>query len=190
MSIRLILPINDARITAGIYNANYKKQFGWVHYGLDMTSKSNNRTVWGSGNGEITHCGWHKSGGNVIVAVYKNCELPDGSIKDIAMRYYHLDKIYVKVGDRININTKLGLYGNTGSSSGAHLHVECDTDIKYPNYTPQIAKNSGILKAGTDSTLNPAIVFFAKASSPDWQEVFNSGYDTVASSDLAYKTIK
>ena len=53
-----------------------------------------------------------------------------------------------------------------------------------------IAKNSGILKAGTDSTLNPAIVFFAKASSPDWQEVFNSGYDTVASSDLAYKVIK
>lgn len=110
---------------AGIYNANYKKQFGWTHFGLDMTDKNRkDYTVWGSGNGEITHCGWHKSGGNVIVAVYRNCELPDGTTKDIAMRYYHLDKIYVKVGDKINTNTRLGLYGNTGTSSGAHLHIE------------------------------------------------------------------
>ena len=124
MAQKLINAINDCRITAGVYNTNYKKQFGWVHYGLDMTSKSNNRTIWGSGKGEITHCGWHKSGGNVIVAVYKDCLLPDGRVKDIAMRYYHLDKIYVKVGDKITKDTKLGLYGNTGTSSGAHLHIE------------------------------------------------------------------
>lgn len=125
MAQRLIMPLNQCRVTAGYLNANYKKQFGWTHFGLDMTDKNRkDYTIWGSGNGEITHCGWHKSGGNVIVAVYKNCELPDGSTKDIAMRYYHLDKIYVKVGDRINKDTKLGLYGNTGTSSGAHLHIE------------------------------------------------------------------
>ena len=112
------------RCTAAPYNANYKKQFGWVHYGLDVTSKSGNKTIWGSGVGEITHAGWHKSGGNVIVAVYKDCLLPDGRVKDIAMRYYHLDKIYVKVGDKIKKDSKLGVMGNTGTSSGVHLHIE------------------------------------------------------------------
>ena len=191
MAQKLILPINKCRVTAGYKNANYKRDFGYNHYGADLTDRAkSDRTIWASGVGEVTHAGWSNSGGHVVIVVYRNCELADGRVKDIAVRYYHLDKIYAKVGQKTTKDTKLGLYGNTGSSSGAHLHIECDTDIKYPNYTPQIAKNSGILKAGTDSTLNPAIVFFAKASSPDWQEVFNSGYDTVASSDLAYKTIK
>ena len=191
MAQKLILPINKCRVTAGYKNANYKRDFGYNHYGADLTDRAkSDRTIWASGVGEVTHAGWSNSGGNVVIVVYRNCELADGRIKDIAVRYYHLDKIYAKVGQKTTKDTKLGLYGNTGSSSGAHLHIECDTDIKYPNYTPQIAKNSGILKAGTDSTLNPAIVFFAKASSPDWQEVFDSGYDTVASSDLAYKVIK
>lgn len=191
MAQKLILPINNCRITAGYKNANYKKQFGYTHYGVDMTDKQRKDfTIWASGVGEVTHTGWSDSGGNVVVVVYRDCELADGRVKDIVVRYYHLDKIHVKAGQKTTKDTKLGLYGNTGASAGAHLHVECDTDAKYPNYTPQIARNSGILKAGIDSTINPAIVFFAKASSPDWQAVTNSGYDTVLSSDLAYKVIK
>ena len=192
MAQRLIMPLNQCRITAGIYNANYKKQFGWTHFGLDMTDKNRkDYTIWGSGNGEITHCGWHKSGGNVIVAVYKNCELPDGRVMDIAMRYYHLDKIYVKVGDKITKDTKLGLYGNTGTSSGSHLHLETDSDTKYPNYTPQMGKsgNNNVLRAGNDKTLlHPAKVLWVKTTAPDNQSVSDSGFDTVAKSDLAFKT--
>ena len=191
MAQKLILPINKARITSGYKNANYKKQFGYAHYGIDVTDKAkSDKTVWGSGNGKITHCGWHPTGGNVVVAVYENCELPNGQVKDLAMRYYHLEKIYVKAGDKITKDTKLGLYGNTGASSGAHLHIEIDTDTKYPNYTPQTSKSNNVLKAGTDSTLDPVNVLWAKASSPDWQEVCNSGYDTVASADLKYSTFK
>lgn len=191
MAQKLILPINKCRITSGYKNANYKKEFGYTHYGVDMTDKAkSDKTIWGSGNGEVTHTGWSDSGGNVVIVVYRNCELANGSVRDIVMRYYHLEKIYAKVGQKITKDTKLGLYGNTGASSGAHLHIEIDTDTKYPNYTPQIGSNKGVLKAGTDSTLNPTQVLFAKASSPDWQEVFNSGYDTLASSDLKYKVIK
>lgn len=191
MAQKLILPINKCRVTAGYRNANYKRDFGYNHYGVDLTDRTKtDKTVWASGVGEVTHAGWSDSGGNVVIVVYRNCELANGTVKDIAVRYYHLEKIHAKVGQKTTKNTKLGVYGNTGASKGAHLHVECDTDVKYPNYTPQISKNSGVLRAGTNSTLNPAIVFFAKASFPDWQEVFNSGYDTVASSDLAYKIIK
>lgn len=192
MAQRLIMPLNRAKINAGLRNKNYEKQFGWVHYGLDMSDKNRKDfTIWGSGIGVITHCGWHKSGGNVVVAVYKNCELPNGQVKDVAMRYYHLDKIYVKVGDKITKDTKLGLYGNTGTSSGAHLHLETDFDIKYPNYTPQMGRsgNNNVLMAGNDKTLvHPNQVLWVKTTAPDNQAIYDSGYDTVAKSDLAFKT--
>lgn len=44
-------------------------------------------------------------------------------------RYYfcHLDKRYLKVGDKVNIGTKIGLMGNTGKSFGAHCHFEIRT---------------------------------------------------------------
>ena len=191
MAQKLILPINKCRITSGYKNANYKRQFGYTHYGVDMTDKARkDKTVWGSGVGTITHCGWHPSGGNVVVAVYKDCLLPNGKTMDIGMRYYHLEKIYVTKNQKITKDTKLGLYGNTGASSGAHLHIEVDTDIKYPNYTPQTSKSNEVLKSGVDSTLNPVNVLWVKASSPDWQEVSNSGYDTLTSTDLGYHTFK
>lgn len=168
MAQKLILPINKCRITSGYKNANYRRQFGYTHYGVDMTDKARkDKTVWGSGIGTITHCGWHPSGGNVVVAVYKDCLLPNGKTMDIAMRYYHLEKIYVSKNQKITKDTKLGLYGNTGASSGAHLHIEVDSDVKYPNYTPQTSKSNEVLKSGVDSTLNPVNVLWAKASSPE-----------------------
>ena len=186
---RLILPINSMRLTAGYKNANYRKQFGYNHYGIDMTDKAkSDKTVWGSGIGEVTHCGWHPSGGNVVVVVYRDCELTNGQVRDLAVRYYHLEKINVKVGQKITKDSRLGLYGNTGASSGAHLHIEIDTDVKYPNYTPQTSKSNNVLKAGSDSTINPVTALWVKKTSPDNQSVTNAGYDTVANSDLQYKT--
>lgn len=191
MAQKLIAPINRMRITAGYKNANYRKQFGYTHYGVDITdSARKNKIVWGSGNGEVTHAGWHPSGGNVLVIVYKNCELPNGQVKDLAFRYFHLEKFYVSKGQKVTKDTKLGLYGNTGASSGDHLHVEVDTDVKYPNYTPQTSKSNDVLKAGTDSTINPVSAFWVKTTAPDNQSVTNSGYDTVAASDLNYKTTR
>lgn len=35
------------------------------------------------------------------------------------------------------------------------MHIELDTDIRNPNYSPTLAGHSNIWKAGTDSTINP-----------------------------------
>ena len=183
---RLILPINSMRLTAGYKNANYRKQFGYSHYGIDMTDKAkSDKTVWGSGNGEVTHCGWHPSGGNVVVVVYRDCELTNGQVRDLAVRYYHLEKINVKVGQKITKDSRLGLYGNTGASSGAHLHIEWK---KRRMSAGRAGKSNNVLKAGSDSTINPVTALWVKKTSPDNQSVTNAGYDTVASSDLQYKT--
>lgn len=189
MAQKLILPINKTRITAGYKNANYRKQFGYTHYGIDLTDQArSDKTVYACGSGKVTHAGWHPTGGNVIVIVYKDCQLTDGTVRDLAVRVYHLDQIKVKVNQAVTKDTVIGLYGNTGSSSGAHLHIEVDVDTKYPNYTPQTSKSNDVLKSGVDSTINPTKALYIKASSPDYQSVKNSGYDTVSSQDLQYKT--
>ena len=44
-------------------------------------------------------------------------------------RYCHMlpGSVAVNVGDKVNLNTKLGKMGNTGNSTGTHLHLECST---------------------------------------------------------------
>lgn len=192
MSQKLILPINKCRITASYLNKNYEKEFGYTHYGVDMTDKDRkDYTVYASGKGKVSHAGFNKSGGNVVVIIYRDCQLPNGNTRDIVLRYFHLKTIKVKVGQNVNKDTIIGLYGNTGYSSGAHLHLECDTDVNYPNYTPQIASASSneVLKKGVAHTmLNPTQVLWVKTTRPDYQQVVSSGYNTVSKSDLNYKT--
>jgi murein DD-endopeptidase MepM/ murein hydrolase activator NlpD len=42
----------------------------------------------------------------------------------IKTRYGHLDKTLVKKGQVIKFRDKIGLLGNSGRSTGAHLHYE------------------------------------------------------------------
>ncbi len=66
--------------------------------------------------------------GVVIQAGYEN----DGYGKTILIehghgmttRYAHLSKINVKEGDKVNLNTTIGLVGVTGHTTGPHLHLE------------------------------------------------------------------
>lgn len=44
-------------------------------------------------------------------------------------RYCHMlyGSIILNVGDKVNLNTKIGKMGNTGNSTGTHLHLEAST---------------------------------------------------------------
>lgn len=48
-------------------------------------------------------------------------------------RYCHLlyNSIVVKVGDKVNLTTKLGKMGNTGNSTGTHLHLELSKTMSW-----------------------------------------------------------
>jgi len=47
-----------------------------------------------------------------------------GHIGIVESRYYHLDSIWVNRGDNVNHKNIIGTVGNTGYSTGPHLHYE------------------------------------------------------------------
>lgn len=46
-------------------------------------------------------------------------------MKNYTVRYAHLSSISVKVGTKLKSCDKLGVMGNTGASTGPHLHIDC-----------------------------------------------------------------
>ncbi|MCB5180011.1 M23 family metallopeptidase [Streptomyces antimicrobicus] len=60
-------------------------------------------------------------------------------------QYAHLSKIQVKVGQKVTTAQQIGLSGNTGNSTGPHLHFEIRTT---PNYGSAVNPVAFLSKAG------------------------------------------
>lgn len=110
------------------YNTFLKNEKNWYSNGIynciSITGKKVKMTV-------------EETGGNQVwIETYENNE-------KLIFRLCHLDSILVKVGDIVNINTIIGLQGNTGlvSSSksvtdityGTHVHFEVTKNNQYIN---------------------------------------------------------
>lgn len=172
MAQRLILPINQMEITVGYKHPWYNRTQKRTHHGVDAVHGKGKTYLYGCGSGTVSHCGRDNVLGNVVAVKYPNVRCKDGVVRNLVVRYFHMASIKCKVGQKVDINTLLGYYGNTGKySQGAHLHLEVDTDYNYPNYTPELSKSSNIFKAGVDTTINPTLVFNVKNQAPEWQTV-------------------
>ena len=68
-----------------------------------------------SAAGTVIQSGWN---GGYGISVYVDCG--DG----VVIRYGHLSEVYVEVGQTVSQGETLGLSGNTGNSTGPHLHFE------------------------------------------------------------------
>ena len=179
MAQKLIQPLNNARLTASYkWGSAYKRDFGGIHYGQDMTGGP---IVYAQGNGTVAFAGWDNVCGYVVGIVYHDCVNHfEGGHRPLVGRYYHMADVRVKPGQRVTKDTRIGTVGNTGKyTTGAHLHVELDTDTKYPAYTPTLTGDSNILKKGTrgakDTTVDPMRWTHTKASAPDNQTIV-AGY--------------
>ncbi|AVQ31666.1 MULTISPECIES: M23 family metallopeptidase [Fusobacterium] len=85
------------------------------HYGLDFVAKIGT-SVLAPGDGIVEYAGFNSGGfGNLIILSH-----------NFGFKTYfaHLSEIDVKVGDFITKGTVIGKTGNTGRSSGPHLHYE------------------------------------------------------------------
>ena len=87
-----------------------------VHSGIDLVGITNKK-VYSICNGVIERAGYDKGGFGNYVRIKE-----DGTENRIYLA--HLEKIYVKVGQRVSYTTVVGLMGSTGNSTGPHTHVE------------------------------------------------------------------
>lgn len=85
-----------------------------AHRGIDYAA-DRGTPVWAAGDGRVTAAGYTKANGNYIFIQHGN---------NIETKYLHLDKKYVKKGDRVRQKQVIGTVGSTGYATGPHLHYE------------------------------------------------------------------
>jgi len=110
-----IKPISGGRLSSlfGRRSAPVKGASTY-HKGIDWAT-SIGTAVAASSGGTVAKAGWGSGYGYVIYINH-----PDGR----QTRYGHLSKILVKAGQSVKQGDKIALTGNTGRSSGPHIHFE------------------------------------------------------------------
>ena len=84
------------------------------HQGMDFTAPTGTE-VFATGNAKVKFSGWKQGYGNTII-------LDHGFGYETV--YAHLYKSLVRKGQKVRRSDIIGLVGNTGKSTGPHLHYE------------------------------------------------------------------
>lgn len=109
-------PVQFTRISSVFTHARFHPvlKISRPHNGVDFAAPIGTpvRTV---GDGVVAFAGWNKGGGNMIRIAHDS---------RYTTEYMHLSKIApgVKTGARVTRGSVIGALGNTGLSSGPHLH--------------------------------------------------------------------
>lgn len=104
-----IRPLSGGRISS-----YYGYRWGRLHGGVDYAC-STGTSVMASSSGVVVEAGWNGSYGYTILISH-----PDGK----KTRYAHLSRVMVSYGQSVTQGQVIGLSGNTGFSTGPHLHFE------------------------------------------------------------------
>lgn len=109
-----VRPISSSMpVTSGF---GYRYIFGKTqfHKGIDFGAPVGT-PVYATGNGVVTYSGMGTGYGRYI-------EIDHGN--GLVTRYGHMSANYVNVGDTVSANQQIGASGNSGRSTGPHLHYE------------------------------------------------------------------
>ncbi len=124
----------------GVVTSNYGWRDKRLHKGIDIDLNKGDR-VYAAFDGKVRFAKRQGGFGNVVILMHPN---------GLETVYAHLSKIKVKEGDVILSGQTIGLGGNTGHSSGSHLHFE----IHYLGH----ALNPGAIISFTDHKLYHQVI--------------------------------
>lgn len=119
------LPLDTCVVTSGYGDRIHPiERILRAHQGIDL--KADSSYVYSVMPGKIIRVSSNRRSGNYVVVEH-------GSYQSI---YCHLRKSYVDKGDYVNAGQIVGLSGNTGMSTGEHLHFALKHQGKYINPEP------------------------------------------------------
>ena len=102
------------------------------HDGIDIAAPIGTR-VYPYKSGRVVFSGWESGYGRLVCI-----EHDDGSVT----RYGHTSESFVREGQRVTVDTPIGLVGTTGRSTGPHLHFELRVDGRPVDPTPLLQQGS------------------------------------------------
>ena len=130
-------PINGARLSSGFGKRKHPiLGFTKHHNGTDFAAPTGT-PIMASGNGTVIKAGWCGNGGN-CVRIRHNSSYTTG--------YGHLSKFATKTGRRVRQGQIIGYVGNTGMSTGPHLHYTVKYNGKFINSQKLKLPSGKILK--------------------------------------------
>ena len=126
-------PLKSIKVTSpyGYRCDPFTGKLSW-HNGLDLRAK--NEPAYAMMDGIVEKVGYDNRSGKYVTLRHGN----------FYISYCHLSSIIVGRGEKVYPGTIVGVTGNTGRSTGCHLHLTCKKDGK---------------------SINPAILFTANSSS-------------------------
>ncbi len=130
-------PLADYEVTSpfGVRNDPINALTG-IHEGVDLGAMTGT-PVMATGDGQVVWASWRDRYGLMV-------EIEHGM--GLHTRYAHLSKILVNVGQRISRGAPLGLVGETGRTTGPHLHYEVRMGDQPTNPMKFIMAGQNVLK--------------------------------------------
>ncbi|MEQ9258924.1 MAG: DUF5930 domain-containing protein [Roseovarius sp.] len=96
------------------YTSGFGMRWGRMHSGTDFAAK-HGTPIYATADGIVTHAEWLSGYGRLVKIQHEF---------GIETRYAHMSRIRVREGQRVSRGDRIGDMGNTGRSTGTHLHYE------------------------------------------------------------------
>ena len=109
--------------TRGRFTSGYGQRWGRMHRGIDIAA-SVGTPIYAADGGTVTHSGWQGTYGYMV-------EINHGN--GYVTRYAHASKLLVSNGTKVYKGQHIANVGNTGRSTGPHLHLEVLKNGAYVN---------------------------------------------------------
>jgi len=140
----LAYPVNPINITQGYGKTSFSGHYAsGLHNGIDFAI--NKGTIYAAGSGKILATG---NNGKYAYGYWIAIDHGNG----LVTLYGHLSKQLVSKGDSVKIGDKIGISGNTGYSTGPHLHFSVFAKKTFDLTESKIV--SGLM-IPTGTSLNP-----------------------------------
>lgn len=123
-------------VTAQFKSPEYFRQLGREHYGIDLV-KAIDAPLYAVDDGEVVRMYDQAENNNGYVNGRVIWDAPfnivvlriQHQLTYLHVAYVHVSKVFVKVGDKVKKGDVIALQGNTGPSTGSHLHLEVRQEI-------------------------------------------------------------